>query len=100
MDFVKSNPGVEVQFGENASAAYDICARMTIFARLEVIDCGIQIVPVKALAEQISPEVSCFEQFVWNLDHRGVSDIDIPVLITGIDTERNFYPGQGQVSPK
>ncbi len=26
-------------------------------------------------------------EFVWDLDHRGVSDIDIPVLIIGIDTD-------------
>jgi hypothetical protein len=28
--------------------------------------------------------VSYFEQIVWDLEHRGVSDIDIPVLILGI----------------
>lgn len=76
-----------MQFGEFASAVYDICAKMTIFARLDEIDCGIQIVPGKAFAEQMSPEVSCFEQFVWDLEHRGVSDIDIPLLIIGIDID-------------
>ena len=29
--------------------------------------------------------VSYFEQFVWDLEQRGVADIDIPVLIFGID---------------
>jgi hypothetical protein len=29
--------------------------------------------------------VSYFEQFVWDLEHRGVADIDVPVLILGID---------------
>lgn len=29
--------------------------------------------------------VSYFEQFAWDLHHRGVSNIDIPVLILGID---------------
>ena len=28
--------------------------------------------------------VSCFEQFVWDLEELGVSDIDIPVLILGV----------------
>lgn len=37
-----------------------------------------------ALAESMSTGVSYFEQFVWDLEHRGVSDIDIPVLIYGI----------------
>ena len=40
--------------------------------------------PIKELAESMSTGVSYFEQFVWDLEHRGVSDIDIPVLIYGI----------------
>ena len=65
----------------------NVCAKMTIFAKLGVIDCGVEIVPVKAFAEEMSTGVSYFEQFVWDLEHRGVSDIDIPVLIFGIDTD-------------
>ena len=33
----------------------------------------------------MSTGVSYFEQFVWDLETRGVADIDIPVLIFGID---------------
>jgi hypothetical protein len=40
---------------------------------------------VKALALEMSSGVSYFEQFVWDLESRGVADIDIPVLILGID---------------
>jgi len=42
-------------------------------------------VPVKEFAEQMSTGVSYFEQFVWDLEERGVADIDIPVLIVGIN---------------
>ncbi len=87
MDFVKSKLGVEVQFGKYSFMVYNVCAKMTIFAKLGVIDCGVEIVPVKAFAEEMSTGVSYFEQFVWDLEHRGVSDIDIPVLILGIDTD-------------
>jgi hypothetical protein len=41
-------------------------------------------VPVKEFADQMSTGVSYFEQFVWDLQQRGVSNIDIPVLIFGI----------------
>jgi len=51
---------------------------------IKVIDVGIEIVPVKEFAEQMSTGVSYFEQFVWDLEHRGVADIDIPVLILGV----------------
>jgi len=57
---------------------------MTIFHNLNVIDAGIEIVPVKSFANEMSTGVSYFEQFVWDLEHRGVSGIDIPVLVLGI----------------
>jgi hypothetical protein len=85
MDAVKQKVGVEVQFGKYAFMVYNVCAKMTIFRKHEIIDYGIEIVPVKALQRDMSTGVAFFEQFVWDLDERGVSDIDIPVLIIGID---------------
>jgi hypothetical protein len=87
MDFVKEKLGVEVQFGKYAFMVYNVCAKMTIFRNLGHIDAGIEIVPVKSFAEEMSSGVSYFEQFVWDLDKRGVADIDIPVLVLGIDHE-------------
>lgn len=84
MDFVKSRVGVEVQFGKYAFMVYNVCAKMTIFHKLGVIDVGIEIVPIKLFAEEMSTGVSYFEQFVWDLEHRGVADIDIPVLVLGV----------------
>ncbi len=85
MDFVKDKLGVEVQFGKYAFMVYNVCAKMTIFHKLGHINAGIEIVPIKRFADQMSTGVSYFEQFVWDLQHRGVSNIDIPVLIIGID---------------
>lgn len=85
MDFVKDKLGVEVQFGKYAFMVYNVCAKMTIFRNLGHIDCGVEIMPVKAFADDMSTGVSYFEQFVWDLESRGVADIDIPVLILGID---------------
>ena len=85
MDFVKERLGVEVQFGKYSFMVYNVCAKMTIFRNLGHIDCGIEVVPVKSLALEMSSGVSYFEQFVWDLKQRGVADIDIPVLILGVD---------------
>ncbi len=85
MDFVKEKLGVEVQFGKYSFMVYNVCAKMTIFRNLGFIDAGVEIVPVKTLALEMSSGVSYFEQFVWDLEQRGVADIDIPVLILGID---------------
>jgi hypothetical protein len=84
IDFVKSRVGVEVQFGKYAFMVYNVSAKMTIFHNQSIIDVGVEIVPVKELAAEMSTGVSYFEQFVWDLEHRGVADIDIPVLILGI----------------
>ncbi|HIW77734.1 MAG TPA: hypothetical protein H9874_01120, partial [Candidatus Bilophila faecipullorum] len=87
MDFLKEGVklGVEVQFGKYAFMVYNVCAKMTIFSNLGKIDTGIEIVPVKHLADEMSTGVSYFEQFAWDLTKRGTSNIDIPVLILGID---------------
>lgn len=87
MDFVKPERkiGVEVQFGKYAFMVYNVCAKMTIFRNLGIIDTGIEIVPVKNFADEMSTGVSYFEQFAWDLTQRGISNIDIPVLILGID---------------
>ena len=84
MDFVKNRLGVEVQFGKYAFMVHNVCAKMTIFHNLGIIDVGIAIAPIKELAREMSTGVSSFEQLVWDLEHRGVADIDIPVLILGI----------------
>ena len=84
MDFVRNRVGVEVQFGKYAFMVYNVCAKMTIFHNRNVIDVGIEIVPVKDFVIEMSSGVSYFEQFVWDLEQRGVSNIDIPVLILGI----------------
>ena len=54
MDFVKDGLGVEVQFGKYSFMVYNVCAKMTIFRNLGFIECGIEIVPVKALALEMS----------------------------------------------
>jgi len=85
MDFVKDGLGVDMHLGECALPIYSGCAKMTIFHNLGFIEAGIEIVPTKNFADEMSTGVSYFEQFVWDLEQRGVSDIDIPVLILGID---------------
>lgn len=84
MDFLKNRLGVEVQFGKYAFMVYNVAAKMTIFNREGIIDCGIEIVPMKSMQKRMSTGVSFFEQFKTDLEMRGVADIDIPVLILGI----------------
>lgn len=97
MDFVKEKLGIEVQFGKYSFMVYNVCAKMTIFKNLGHIDAGVEIVQVKKLVSSMSTGVSFFEQFIWDLEQRGVSNIDIPVLIIGIDDE---YGGEILATPE
>lgn len=100
MDFVKEKLGVEVQFGKYSFMVYNVAAKMTIFRNLNHIEAGIEIVPVKAFSEEMSSGVSYFEQFVWDLETRGVSNIDIPVMILGIDSDASHEPPPSKIREK
>jgi len=85
IDFVKENLGIEVQFGKYASMVYSGLAKMTIFHKRGVIDAGIEIVPMRRLTSEMSTGVSYFEQMKADLEARGIADLDIPVVVLGID---------------
>ncbi len=85
LDFVKGRLGVGLQFRNCKGAVCGTCAKMTIFAELGYIDAGVEIVPVCRLVARAPRGIPYFEQFVWDLETRGVADIDIPVLILGVD---------------
>ena len=94
IDFVKNRVGVEVQFGKYAFMVYNVCAKMTIFHKLKVINIEVEIVPIKTFADEMSTGVSYFEQLVWDLEQRGVANIDIPVLILGVTGEVKEYKSE------
>lgn len=87
IDAIKNGLGLEIQFGKYAFMVYNILAKMTIFANRGIIDSGIEIVPMLSMAREMSTGVSYFEQVKADLVHRGESEIDIPVVILGIDDE-------------
>ncbi len=80
MDFVKAKLGIEVQFGKYAFMVYNVCAKMTIFRNLGHIDAGIEIVPIKELAEEMSTGVSYFEQIVWDLAGCGKTAVSHSII--------------------
>jgi len=98
IDAVKNKLGVEVQFGKYAFMVYNVAAKMTIFNKQEIIDSGTEIVPMLSLANEMSSGVSYFEQIKTDLEYRGVSNIDIPVLVLGVDVVKR--PKQTRFSLK
>jgi hypothetical protein len=91
MDGIKNKVGLEIQFGKYAFMGYDIFTKMVIFNKRGSIDCGIEVVAGQELIKDMSTGVSSFEQLMIDFEHRGVSNIDIPVYVIGIgytDEER------------
>ncbi len=87
MDFVKNKLGVEVQFGKYAFMVYNVAAKMTIFRKIGIISAGVEVVAMKRMTADMSTGVSYFEQVKADLEMRGESEIDTPVLIVGIEDE-------------
>lgn len=84
MDGVKNKVGLEIQFGKYAFMGYDIFSKMIIFKNLGYIECGIEVVPSNELVKQMSTGVSDFDQLLVDFEHRGESNIDIPVYVLGV----------------
>src|SRR3989344_5488798 len=84
MDGIKNKVGLEIQFGKYAFMGYDIFSKMIIFKNLKYIECGVEIVPSSELVKQMSTGVSSFEQLLVDFEHRGESNIDIPVFVISI----------------
>lgn len=87
IDGIKNRVGLEIQLGKYAFLVYDIVNKMVIFAKKGLIRAGIEVLPMKSFAKEMSTGVGYFEYLIANLEHRGTSNIDIPVLILGIDKD-------------
>src|SRR3989344_2364875 len=92
-DGVKNDVGLEVQFGKYAFLGWDIFGKMPIFAKNKDYKVGIEVVASKTLQGQMSTGVGSFTHIVNLLNKRGVSNVDIPVLILGIGEKK--YKDEG-----
>jgi len=84
VDGFKERVGLEIQFGKYSFMLYDMVGKLVIFKNRDLIDYGIEVVPMKTLAVDMSSGVSFFEQLKADLEARGVADIDIPIAVLGI----------------
>lgn len=87
-DGVKNNVGLEIQFGKYAFLGWDIFGKMPIFAKNKNYKVGIEVVASKTLQVEMSTGVGSFTHIVNILKRRGVSNVDIPILILGIGEKK------------
>jgi hypothetical protein len=95
-DFVKERVAVEVQFGKYFAVAYDMFVKHLAFYVGDVIDVGVEIVPVKALSEsaidkdtgkrarQMSTGVAWYEKELYNLIREGRGVPAVPLILIGV----------------
>ena len=83
-DFVKERAAVEVQFGKYAFVAYDLFVKHMAFYVGDVIDVGIEILPMKELQTQMSSGVAYYEGELYNLIREGRGVPAVPLVIVGV----------------
>ncbi|AEZ50857.1 restriction endonuclease [Burkholderia phage DC1] len=83
-DFVKERVAVEVQFGKYAFVAYDLFVKHLAFYVGDVIDVGVEILPMKELQQQMSSGVGYYEGELYNLIREGRGVPAVPLIVIGI----------------
>ncbi len=83
-DFVKDRIAVEVQFGKYAFVAHDLFVKHLSFFVADIIDVGIEILPMKALEREMSSGVPYYERDLLNVLRQGRGVPAVPLILVGI----------------
>ena len=83
-DFVKDRVAVEVQFGKYAFVAHDLFVKHLSFYVSDIIDVGIEILPMKQLEKQMSSGVPYYERDLLNVLRQGRGVPAVPLVLIGV----------------
>jgi Restriction endonuclease BglII len=83
-DFVKERVAIEVQLGKYFAVAYDLFVKHLAFYVRDVIDVGVEIVPMKSLQQEMSSGVGYYEGELYNLIREGRGVPGVPLVLIGI----------------
>lgn len=83
-DFVKDRVAIEVQFGKYAFVAYDLFVKHMAFYVGDVIDVGVEILPMKELQQEMSSGVAYYEGELYNLIREGRGVPAVPLVLVGV----------------
>lgn len=83
-DFVKERVAVEVQLGKYSFVAYDLFVKHLTFYGNDVIDLGVEIIPMKELESQMSSGPPYYERELFHLLRQGRSNPAVPIILMGI----------------
>lgn len=78
---MKNRVAVEVQFGKYPFVAFDLFVKHLAFYVGDVIDVGVEILPMKTLQREMSSGVSYYEGELYNLIREGRGVPAVPVVL-------------------
>lgn len=83
-DFVKDWIAVEVQFGKCAFVAHDLFVKHLSFYVSDIIDVGIEILPMKEMEREMSSGVPYYERDLLNVLRQGRGVPAVPLVLLGV----------------
>ncbi|MDE0330347.1 MAG: BglII/BstYI family type II restriction endonuclease [Nitrospinae bacterium] len=83
-DFVKERVAVEVQFGKYAFVAHDLFVKHLSFYVSDIIDVGVEILPMKELEREMSTGVAYYERDLLNVLRQGRGVPAVPLVLVGV----------------
>ncbi len=83
-DFVKRRVAVEVQLGKYSFIAYDLFVKHLAFYVGNAIDVGVEVLPMKAMQEQMSSGPGYYEGALYDLARQGRGVPGVPLVLVGI----------------
>ncbi len=86
-DYVRNGVAVEIQFGDPASVAYDIFVKHLAFYTGRVTNVGVEILPTKAMQQEMSSGIAYYEGELHNILRHGRGSPSVPLVIIGIEPE-------------
>lgn len=83
-DFVKERIAVEVQLAKYSFIPYDLFVKHMAFFVGDIIDLGIEIVPMKSMQEQMSSGPGYYEGAIYDIVRQGRGIPAVPLVIIGV----------------
>ena len=83
-DFVKDRVAVEIQFGKYAFVAHDLFVKHLSFYVSDIIDVGIEVLPMKELEKEMSSGVPYYERDLLNVIRQGRGVPAVPLVLVGV----------------
>lgn len=84
MELMKDRVALEVQFGKYSFNAYDLIAKHLAFYVGDVIDVGVEVLPMKEMSAQMSSGISYYEGELYNVIRQGRGVPAVPLVLIGV----------------